>query len=170
MAICRPGTGATITAPTQEAQLGHSFYLLNFYQSIPANNIGEVDYVQADIDLEEMTFTGSFDLPCTREYVNGKPTFTVTEYLQNVPFTPGNPSGSFGSSSLPSYFLEILTFMQGVESFPQFNPAEVNNLSGTYDTDTAIFSGQLTLPIEVIMNPSGVLGVYFKEYLLHPGT
>lgn len=168
MGQATPGTGATITANTLETQLGHAFWLLVQYQSLPEYNPAELNYVQYDIDPEESVFTGAFDLPCTRELTGGKPAYTAINYLQNVPFTPGNPSGSFISLSLPSYFLEILTFMQGVEANPRFNLAAVNNLSGTYDTDTSIFSGQLSLPIRAVINPDGVIVTSFLEYLTYP--
>lgn len=167
MAIVRPGIGATITQNTLEGQLGHAFWLLKEYQASPIHNPAELDYVQWGIDPTSLKFTGSFSFPCTRELIDAKPAFTIRNYLENVPFSAGNPIGTFGNSTLPAYFLEVFTVMQVIEGIYQANPTEINNISGTYDTDTLIFSGELALPINPIMNSDGVLIIYFNQYLNH---
>jgi hypothetical protein len=159
------GTGGTFKSPTAE---GHLLEICTYLQNQERSNISNStnkDYVQISFNLNDMTTGISFALPA-EQTINetGQIITTASDYLQNITFSPGT-NGTFKSSTLSQYFLEVVTYLQIKESNNVSNTQLVNNVTSSYDADDKLFSGSITLPIAVTIDSSGHPLISAVEYL-----
>ena len=108
----------------------------------------------------------SFAIPAEQSISeSGQVMTNASDYLQGVTFTPGT-GGTFKSSSLSQYFLEVVTYVQIKENIAASNPQSVNNVSSSYDADDKLFSGSINLPISVTFDNTGHPVISAVEYLI----
>lgn len=162
--IITPGTNATISDPTIEAQLLKSLLLLEFWEKNTEFNPNTRDFVQATFNTEALSWDITFSLPC-RQAINdmGSPTLLGENYLTNTPFTPGDPSGTFKSLSLPAYCIELIMTGQIWENNSQYNPNSRNNIAATFNSDRNLLVGTVTIFCEFNIQPQ--ISQIAKEYL-----
>jgi hypothetical protein len=166
MAIIVAGGGSSFKSLTAEGLLLEVItYLQNQELNISTNSLNK-DFVKLSYSLDSMNATGSFSIPAIQSIdSSGQIIVSGSNYLENIIFTPGD-GGTFKSSTLSQYFLEIVTYLQIKESNPSTNPQSTNNIFSSYDADDKIFSGSITLPLTISFDDSGHPVITAKEYLL----
>ncbi len=166
MATITPGTAATIRATTAEKQLFHCLLLLQELETSTLYNPTRKDYVQTSFNDNAATFNANFSIPCEPALgTDGKPTFVGSNYLIGYSFNPGTTLGSFKSTSLPAYLVEVLFYCQILESDTATNPNNKNFLTANYDSDRKIFTGNVTLPYTKTIEQTGDVTISIPEYL-----
>jgi hypothetical protein len=166
MAIIVVGAGSSFKSSTAEGLLLEVItYLQNQEMNISTNSLNK-DFIKLSYSLDNMTATGSFSIPAVQSIdSSGQIIVSGSNYLENIVFSPGD-GGTFKSSTLSQYFLEIVTYLQIKESNPSTNPQSENNIFSSYDADDKIFSGSVTLPLTISFDDSGHPVITAKEYLL----
>ncbi|BAZ50509.1 hypothetical protein NIES4103_31250 [Nostoc sp. NIES-4103] len=155
------GTGGTLVKTTAEGQL---LEIISFLQKAEANttfNPSKVDYVAGTCNLNNSTFSGSYNIPITRtRNSTGQLVSEAKQYLTGITFTAGT-DGTFKSNNPAQYLLEIVTFLQEKELTATDTTYGVTD---TTDGDTMTISGSITLPLEMsIENGNTIFSA--KEYV-----
>jgi hypothetical protein len=160
------GTNSFFKSMTAEALLLEVItYMQDKELSISSNSTGK-DFVQITYNLNNMTAVSSFTIPAIQSINDsGQVVTSGSDYLQGITFTPGE-GGTFRSSGLSQYLLEIVTFLQIKEADLLINTQNENNIFSSYDADDKIFSGNITLPLTVSFDDLGRPVITAKEYLL----
>lgn len=166
MVLITSGTGSTFKAQSAEGiLLEMCVYMQTLERYIPSNPTGK-DNIQISLNLNDMTTAISFSIPAEQSIdSSGKVTLSAVEYLQNVTFSPGT-GGTFKSTTLCQYFLEVVTFLQIKENNTISNSQLINNVTSTYDADDKLFTGSATLPIGINFNDDGHPVIYAASYLV----
>jgi len=161
-----PGSNASFKSSTAEGLLLEVItYMQNKELNIASNSTNQ-DFVQISYNLNNMTAVGSFSIPTTQSINElGQIVATGKEYLQGITFSPGD-SGTFKSSTLSQYFLEIVAFLQIFEDDPTKNTQSENNVFSNFDADDKKYSGTISLPLTVVIDDLGHPIIMAKEYLL----
>ena len=166
MVLITVGAGNTFSEPTAE---GHLLQICTYLQikekNLSSNPTGK-DFFQITYNLNDMVTGISFAIPAEQSISeSGQVMTNASDYLQGVTFTPGT-GGTFKSSSLSQYFLEVVTYVQIKENIAASNPQSVNNVSSSYDADDKLFSGSINLPISVTFDNTGHPVISAVEYLI----
>jgi hypothetical protein len=166
MAIITLSSGSTFKNSTAE---GHLLEVITYLQNQELNiasNPTNKDFLQITYNLNNMIAIASFGIPAVQSINNaGQVVTSGSDYLQGITFTPGE-GGTFKSTTLSQYFLEIVTFLQIKEADPLVNTQNENNIFSSYDADDKIFSGTVNLPLTVSFDDLGHPLITAKEYLL----
>lgn len=158
------GTNATLFDNTIEQQLLKGLLLLELWEKNSMFNPDEKDFVQASFSTEDLSWQISFSLPCSQVIsASGHPTIIGENYLSNTPFTPGSPEGTFKSSSLPAYCIELIMTAQNWENNSQYNPSAKNNISAVFNSDRNVLIGTATILCEFAVQPN--VSTIAREYL-----
>lgn len=166
MATITPGTTGTFTSTTAEGQALEALIFLQLRELTPLANPTSEDRITATIDTDTKTLSGSYRLPATQAINSqGQLVISAQPYLNGGAFTPGQ-NGTFKSTTIEAYCLEVLMYLQFLESQPAKNPNNRNFVAGSYNADSATYSGTFSLPIELTLDGAGVVGVVATEYLL----
>ncbi|MBW4568041.1 MAG: hypothetical protein KME31_08460 [Tolypothrix carrinoi HA7290-LM1] len=166
MVAITPGSNASFKSATAEGLLLEVITYLQNQERNTISNPTNRDLIKLSYNLDSLTAIGSFSIPATQSINDaGQIILVGTDYLQNVPFSPGD-GGTFKSTSLSQYFLEIVAFLQIKESDVLKNPNSENNVFSAYDADDKISSGTINLPLTVSFDDSGHPVISAKEYLL----
>lgn len=167
MASVTTGAGATIVSDTAEGQLFHAALLLQHYEGDLARNPEKRDYIQCNFNHNKLLFSANFNFPCAQQIApSGRPCYAARKYLDDSGFTPGS-GGTFVSTDLPSFILEVLAFCQILEGDLSTNPTKANNISYVYGGDTGIVSGSLAVPY-IFNLQGGKITMVPTEYLVNP--
>lgn len=162
--IIIPGTNATLTDNTIEQQLLKGLLLLNLWEKNSTFNPDEKEFIGATFDTEDLSWQISFSLPCSQVInTSGSPTIIGENYLSNTPFTPGNPKGTFKSSSLPAYCTEVIMTAQIWENNSQYNPNAKNNITAVFNSDRNVLTGTATILCDFAVQPN--VSTIAREYL-----
>lgn len=168
MAAIVPGTNATIQGTSAERQLFTAFMMLHVLEESENYNPDKFEYVSATFNDNTHTFTGTFRLPCEQTIsTDGKIQFTAVNYIERLGFSPGYPVGTFKSLNLPSYFVEVMSYCQELEEDPSTNPAKMEQINATYNTETKVLSGTISLVYspDIDFN-TGIYRIFVIDYLL----
>ena len=162
MAIITPNTNGTLKSNTAEGQL---IELLIYLQK--AEKVTNIfDYIQVNLNLNTFTFTGSFSIPVEQEIgSSGEIYITAQEYIANLNFQTGY-GGTFNSETSAQYLLELITYLQLKEDIPANNPKSENRISASFDSDRKLFTGNISLEINVNFLSDGKVTISPVEYLL----
>lgn len=165
MATITPGTGGSLTSNTAEGQAVEALiYLQSRELNTAANPSGE-DRITASIDIDVQTLTGSYRLPAVQSINSqGQLVIAAQSYLSGGGFTPG-AGGTFKSTSIEAYVLEALMYLQFLEAQPQKNPQARNFVQGSYNADSATYSGTFSLPVSISLAAGGKIEIQANEYL-----
>lgn len=160
-----PGSGNTFTAATAE---GHLLEICTYLQvqekNLSSNPTGK-DFFQVSFNLNDMVTGISFAIPAEQSIgTSGQVLTSASDYLQGITFTPG-ASGTFKSTTLSQYFLEVVTYLQIKENTTVNNPQLANNISSSFDADDKLFSGSISLPISIGFDATGHPVITATEYL-----
>lgn len=166
MAAVTVGPGSTIKSDTLEGQLQEACMLLQSLETTEANNPTQIDRISVAHDPDTNTFTATFNFP-VEQTINavGQINYSAPEYLINPNFLV-SPNGTFKSTTLPGYLMEVLIYTQNIERVSTKNPTNRNGATGTFNSDSTIFTGSLSLPVLVSIEPDGSIKYTADEYLL----
>ncbi|OLP19816.1 hypothetical protein BST81_03540 [Leptolyngbya sp. 'hensonii'] len=166
MATITPGTGGTFKSVTAEGQAIEALiYLQDRENTTTANPNGE-DRLDGNFDTDLRTFSGQFRIPASQS-INGSGQLVIqaVPYLNGGAFTPGS-DGTFKSTAIEAFVLEVLMYLQVLESTPAKNPNNRNYVTGTFNADTGIYTGSFSLPIAFALAEDGSVKIQAVEYLL----
>jgi hypothetical protein len=159
-----PGTDGTLKTDTAEGQLLELFTYLQLAEANAVKNPNGRNFISGTYNIDTLVFSGSFSLPVLFTTLAGQISIGATEYLTNPGFDAGS-GGTFTSDNPAQYLLEIITFLQNREADTEVNPQQINNVSGTLDTDSRLFSGTVSIPLTMTLSNSGDAVFSAKEYL-----
>lgn len=152
MAVVTPGTGGTCKATTAEGQLQEILSFLSIKQADAVSNPNEVTNVYASHDQTAQLFTGTYRFTVTQSIgANGSLTLQTSPYLVNTGFAVGT-DGTFKSTLPEAYALEVLMYLQALEQNTTANPANRNNITGSYNSDTGLYEGSFSIPCVVALD------------------
>ncbi len=159
-----PGVGATILSDSAEGQLLEVVALIKNHEKVPSKNPTNATRVSCSFNLGGGVANISFQIPAT-PVINetGQVVQNAATYLQNTSFAAGD-GGTFKSTTIEAYLLEVATHLQIKESNTIKNPNNLNNVQVTFDSDEGIVNGTVSLPI--IFEVSNGVRVLADEYLL----
>lgn len=166
MATVTAGTGGTIKSTTLEAQLQESCMLLQILEVTPANNPDQLDRISVAHDPDTNNFTATFNFP-VEQTINdlGQINYSAPDYLTDTDFLPGT-GGTFKSTTLAGYLMEALIYAQNIERQSIRNPTNRNGATGNFNSDSTLFTGSLSLPVLITVEPDGSIKYVADEYLL----
>lgn len=165
MAIIVPGAGSTIKSRVLENHLLETMILLQLQEQDETKNSTKKDYVQGSYNTNTKLFTGSYSLPVVQRLtLDGNLIIDVFDYVTGVDFSPGT-GGTFKSTNLAAYFLEVLMLCQMWENIDTRNPQGKNNITGSLNSDSKLFAGSVSLPIQISIDPNGAQVVAALPYL-----
>jgi hypothetical protein len=160
-----PGSGGTIQSTNAEQVLLDCITLIKNLEKVPSKNPTNTNGVSCSLGLNTAIANISFNMPAIPALNNsGQQVQTASSYLSNTEFTPGT-GGTFKSSSIEGYLLEIVTYLEIVESNSTKNPNSNNYISSTFDSDNRVVTGVATLPI-IFELGSEFIKIMADEYLL----
>lgn len=166
MATIILGTDSFFKNPTAEGHLLEVITYMQAQELVPLSNSSNKDYVQISYSANELLATASFSLPIIQSInQSGQIVTAAVDYLIIPDFKPGT-GGTFKSASLTQYLMEIIIYLQLLESDASKNPLTANNVSASTDADEKTFSGTLRLPVTIDFNDLGQTIFKPKEYLL----
>lgn len=167
MATIQAGSGETFKSSTAEGRLIEAVCFLRLAELDIAKNPGEINGVIGEFSIADLSFTGQYNLPCSQSLTTvGALSIAASPYLQNTGFSQGTGSPTFKSSTIEAYLLEILSYLQVLESDSTKNPEQINNVSGTFNSDTNIYSGTFSIPVQLVLDGVGKATFQAVEYLL----
>lgn len=166
MATITPGNGAIFTSTTAEGQcLEALIYLQGREANSLANPAGE-DRINGSFSIDTLVFEGEYRLTANQSItLTGQLSIAVQSYLDGGSFSPGT-EGTFKSSTIESYVLEVLMYLQFLEATPGKNPQNRNFVTGNYNADQSTYSGTFSLPVSLTLNGAGGVAIQAVEYLL----
>lgn len=166
MASITPGTGATFTVATAEGQAIAALNFLNKRENTAEANPNGEDRIDGSFDTDLMTFAGNFRLPATQSLNSlGQLVISATPYVSSGAFVPGT-GGTFKSETIEGYVLEVLMYLQNLELQSAKNPNNRNYITGSYNSDSRLYSGTFSLPITQEIGADGTVSFAAVEYLL----
>lgn len=166
MAVISPGTVGTFRSSTAEGRAVEVIVYVGNVQKVVANNPDALSIVTTTFNQSEDTISGSFSIPAEQTVSTGGSLAIAAKLsLIGVPIAPGGDEPTFKSSDPCSYLLEVLMFLQYVERISTRNPQSRNYISGTYNSDTGIYSGSFQLPVSFNVDEMGAIQITAQEYL-----
>lgn len=166
MAAITSGTGSTLKTTTAEGQCLEALIFLQIQEASTVRNPLAQNSIDGAIDTNTMVFAGSFNMPAKQTLgTNGGLLISANPYLSGVIFAAGS-GGTFKSSTCEAYALETLMYLQFLEQNDLKNPQGRNFISGSYNIDTAVYSGSFSLPIVLVIGPAGDVITTAQPYLL----
>lgn len=134
-------------------------------ESDTSKNASARNAITLSLNLNINEFVAAFVLPVVQSVdADGSIKLTAQAYLSNVTFAAGI-GGTYKSTTLEAYALEVLMALQLKEQITAKNPNNRNLISGAFDSDTKLYSGALNLPVTYALNV-GKIEVTPVEYLL----
>lgn len=167
MANIQPGTNSTSPALTAEGIVFWCLLAIATYESSPISNPDKIYAVQGSLNIKDFTFNITFAFPCEQSSDHlGRVTFAGINYLKNVPFTPGDPPGTFKSNTLPAYAVESIMYLQNLENNRELNPQNVNNITANYDSEKQQLIGTVKIPCDIYLDGTTGTGKFDpREYI-----
>lgn len=166
MATIVTGESGTLKAITLEGQLQEAAILLQLLEATPANNPEQIDRVSVSHDPDANIFTSSFSFPVNQNINElGHINYSAFDYLVNINFSPGI-GGTFKSTTLTGYLMEMLIYTQNIERQSTRNPSSRNGAIGNFNSDNTLFTGSLNLPVLISIEIDGSIKYIADEYLI----
>lgn len=164
MAAIQPG--GTITANTVEGQIMQCLTYLQLCEQDASKNPRGVDYVSIGYRSSgnSHSFTASWAIPVSQaSSQTGNRTIVPIPYLIDNNFIGG---GSLNSEEPAAYLMELVTLAQNLEADTNKNPSGSNNITDQISGDDLVWSGSVSLPVEMSQNSQGNTIFTTKEFLL----
>lgn len=164
MTIVTAGTGGTIQSDNAEQQLLDCIALIKGWEK-GAQNPNRGNTINCSFGLGSALAVISFQIPASPSINDaGQQVQSAIPYLVNTNFTPGS-EGTFKSASVEAYFLEILSYLEIIETNTTKNPSGVNNVSSSFDSDGKVVTGTANIPFTFEID-NGFIKFMADEYLL----
>lgn len=166
MAAITPGTNGSIKSATVEGQLQELCMYLQLKERSSVNNPTEVDNFSVTHAPDTGSMSASFTIP-VQQTINsgGQVTYSASDYLTGLNFVAGE-DGTFKSATAAGYFVEVVIYAQNLERQTAKNPTNRNGITGTFNSDSTLFSGVLDLPVSISIETDGSIKYTAEEYLL----
>lgn len=166
MATLTPGDGATIKSNTIEGVLQELCTYLQIGEFSAINNPNGLNNIVGTHLQDSKGFTCNYTIPVRQELNTlGQIVYSAVDYLTDLTFTPGT-GGTFKSTTCAGYLMEAIIYCQNLEQNVSKNPNRENNITGTFNSDSTVFSGTIDLPVSVSINAAGQIIYIADEYLL----
>lgn len=166
MATIQAGTTETFKSLTAEGRLIETVCFMRLAELDTAKNPDELNSVLGDFSITDMAFTGTYNIPCSQSLTGtGALSIVANAYLLNTGFTPGTGTPTFKSAAIEGYLLEVLSYLQALEADVSKNPTGVNNIAGTFNSDTNVYSGSFVIPVQLSLDTTGKSTFTAVEYL-----
>lgn len=167
MANIAPGLGGTFKTSTAEGRAIEALMFCQLAEKDLANNPNGDDNISGTINLESLFFEGTYRLPVDQVIgTDGTLILTATSYLVGLTINPGSDNPTFKSTTPERYLLEVLMYLQGFERNALKNPQGLNAISGSYNSDLALYQGGFQIPIAIGMGSNGSIEINASPYLL----
>lgn len=166
MATIQPGTDGTFKSTTAEGRLIEAACFLRLQEADSTRNPNGLSAVIGDFSINSNEFSGSYSLACTQGLsASGSLSIVAKNYLVGVPFSPGTGTPTFKSTTIEAYLLEIIGYLQFLEADSTKNPNSLNQITGTYNADTEVYSGSFAIPVSIDVGIDGSVKFAAVEYL-----
>lgn len=166
MAAITPGTGGTIKSVTVEGQLQELCLYLQIAENSAISNPNQINNFSITHSPDTGSFTAAYTLPVQQSIsASGQVIYSASDYLERLAFIAGN-NGTFKSASAAGYFMEVVIHAQNLERQSVKNPTNRNGITGTFNSDSTVFSGSIDLPISISIESDGSIKYTASEYLL----
>lgn len=165
MTAINPGTNGTFSSVDAEQFLIDSVVFLSTIQKDSTKNPNNELLASANIDVNARTFTGVYTIKSVQTInASGQLVISPKTVFTNSGFVQGTGS-TFNSATIEGALLEVIQYLQNTESDSSKNPTSINNISGTYNSDTGVFSGSFIIPI-TLTQQAGITTIESDPYLL----
>lgn len=166
MATAIAGTGGTFKSNTVEGQALEAIEALVTSELNSTANPDGLTGVTLSYNRRSLLASGTFDLPASQTIDgNGSLILTATNYLTGVTVTPGT-NGTFKSTTLPGYVLEVLMKLQLLEQTTANNPNNRNLVTGSFNSETGKYAGNWAIPFTAATQADGAILFTATEYLI----
>jgi hypothetical protein len=157
------GSGATIGSDTVEGQF---LQLIEYFQSLEANNGNTTNFFAGTYDSDTLVFTGNFQIPIKFSGTTGL-TFTGDPDTGSFPsgtFTPGT-GGFFTATLAINYFIQVICHLMSLQNDLTKNPQKNQNVTATLNLNRNLLTGNFTVPYLKTATPTGI-SIVAASYLL----
>jgi hypothetical protein len=153
--ILTPGTNGTLKSTTLEGAIIELAVFLNNSELNTTINTASANNISPSFSLDNSAFLTSFNIPATQTVnSDGTVKISATEYLTGTGYVPGT-GGTLESTTPVAAFLELVTLATDAQADPTHNSSGITNITSSYDTNNAVFTGSITLPIAASLDSSG---------------
>ena len=160
------GTDGTLKSDAAEGKLQELCTLLQMGEFNLESNPTGIDNIVGNHFQNTETFSTTFTIPVEQTIsADGHVVYATLDYLNAFPFSPGT-NGTFKSTTCAGYFVEVVIYIQNLERSVVHNPDKINNVTGTFNSDSTVFSGSINLPVDVSIDDMGRVVYAAREYLL----
>lgn len=166
MALITVGTGCTVKSNTVEGLLQELCTYLQIGEFSAVNNPNTINNIIGSHLQDSKVFSVNFSIPVKQNLnAQGQIVYSALDYLSDLSFTPGE-GGTFKSQTCAGYFMEVIIFAQNLEQNTAKNPGKYNYVTGSFNSDSTIFSGSINLPVSVSIDLNGGVTYLADEYLV----
>ncbi|MEG4815624.1 hypothetical protein [Microcoleus sp. K5-D4] len=164
MAIVTPGIGETFTGTKLEGKLWQAIHHIQNGEKLITDSTERFNVSKDDT----FNLTGDFTLPGALIWDETIATFreVATPYLATLPFTPGDPTGTFKATTLSQYFIDLMKYCIMKQNLQATNPAGLKNVTLEFDYNLLLFSGTLKLPYTVELSDDGAIIERAAEWIV----
>lgn len=167
MATIIPGNEGTFKSDTAEGRLLEVAAHLQILETSGTANPQGLRQLNLSLNLRNGTYSGSFQLPTTVALLpTGGISVVAAPYLVGSAVIAGSGNPTIKSLTAEGQLLEVLMLLQSLERQVGRNPNNRNYVTGSLDSETGQFSGQLTVPIQASLSAEGDLVVTAVPYLV----
>lgn len=166
MVAITPGSEGTFKAATAE---GRAIEVLTYFQiqeQDETKNPNGRNAVTGSFNTEDNRFEGNYSFIVDQSLnPDGSISLAATSALVGVAINPGGGDPTFKSTVIERYALEVLMYLQAAERISAKNPQNLNAVTGSYNSDSGVYTGNFSLPITVSITASGNCQIAAVEYL-----
>jgi hypothetical protein len=151
---------------TAEGRLLELILFCQLAEQNTVNNPDAIDMIRGTIDDEERLYIGNYTVAATQTLnTEGSLVLAAKRILTGPEIVPGTDNPTFKSTFPEAALLEVLMYVQSLERNPAKNPQNINAVTGSYNSDSGVFSGSINLPIQISLNTDGTIAVSALTYL-----
>lgn len=166
MANIAPGLSGTFKASTAEGRALEVLIFMQLAEQVLENNPENLNIIEGSINTETKRLEGIYKIPAAQTInASGELVISAKSFIQGLSITPGENNPTFKSVRPESYLLEVLMYLQFLERMPSNNPSLKNYITGTFNSDTELYQGSFTLPIQYGLAGDGTVAISADPYL-----
>lgn len=167
MASVTPGLGGTCKSTTAEGQLHEVLTFIALKQANTTTNPEGATPITGSHNQQSLVYSGRYRFSVIQAIgAGGSIVLTADSFLVGPNFYPGT-GGTFSGNTPEKYALEVLMYLQLLESDGALNPQNRNFITGTYNIDNRVYEGAFTVPVSLSIAPdSGHVLYEAVPYLL----
>ena len=166
MATIPTNTGSTLQSGTAEGRFLELCSFLQILQNDLTKNPNKIFYVSISINASTLISNITFSIPTS---ISSDSIGNILLVAQPFPISCEFNHGTedyFKSLNPLQYLMEIIIYLQKLESNPTKNPDNLNYISADFSTDEGIYSGYCSLPLTMSIDNNFQPTFAAKPYLL----